>query len=56
MERAIPQERDGRMKNDKLLMDTAVLAGEIMLQSGAETYRVEDTMCHILKTSKRQSI
>lgn len=44
------------MKNDKLLMDTAVLAGEIMLQSGAETYRVEDTMCHILKTSKRQSI
>ncbi|MEE1314747.1 MAG: threonine/serine exporter family protein [Faecalimonas sp.] len=41
---------------DKLLMDTAVLAGEIMLSSGAETYRVEDTMNHILRTSKRQSI
>ncbi len=41
---------------DKLLMDTAMLAGEIMLRSGAETYRVEDTMSHILKTSHRQSI
>jgi uncharacterized membrane protein YjjP (DUF1212 family) len=28
-----------------------MLAGEIMLQSGAETYRVEDTMSRILKTS-----
>lgn len=37
-------------------MDTAVLAGEIMLSSGAETYRVEDTMCHILKTSNCESI
>lgn len=35
----------------KLLMDTAMLAGKLMLQSGAETYRVEDTMHHILKTS-----
>lgn len=35
----------------KLLADTAMLAGEIMLCSGAETYRVEDTMYHILKTS-----
>ncbi len=41
---------------DKLLMDVAVLAGEIMLSSGAETYRVEDTMSHILKTSNRSSI
>ena len=40
----------------KLLVDTAMLAGEIMLSSGAETYRVEDTMCHILKTSKCKSI
>lgn len=32
-----------------LLVDTAVLAGEIMLESGAETYRVEDTICHFLK-------
>lgn len=32
-----------------LLVDTAVLAGEIMLESGAETYRVEDTISHFLK-------
>lgn len=43
-------------KKDKLLMDTAMLAGEIMLSSGAETYRVEDTMNHILRTSNHQSI
>lgn len=42
--------------NHKLLLDTAVLAGEIMLCSGAETYRVEDTMYHILKTSEAESI
>lgn len=35
----------------QLLFDTAMLAGEIMLCSGAETYRVEDTMHHILKTA-----
>ena len=44
------------MTNYKLLVDTAALAGEIMLSSGAETYRVEDTMCHILKTSNSESI
>lgn len=44
------------MMDYKLLVDTAMLAGEIMLCSGAETYRVEDTMYHILKTSKRDSI
>lgn len=37
--------------NNKLLVDIAMLAGEIMLQSGAETYRVEDTMSRILKIS-----
>lgn len=37
--------------NYKLLVDTAMLAGEIMLVGGAETYRVEDTMCRILKIS-----
>ena len=41
--------------NYKLLVDTAVLAGEIMLVSGAETYRVEDTICRILKTSNLES-
>lgn len=34
-----------------LLVDTAVLAGEIMLTAGAETYRVEDTIRRILRTS-----
>ncbi len=42
--------------NYKLLTDTAMLAGEIMLSSGAETYRIEDTMFHILKTSHSDSI
>lgn len=43
-------ERHGVM-NIKLLADTALLAGEIMLESGAETYRVEETMTRILKIS-----
>ena len=42
--------------NHKLLMETALLAGEILLSSGAETYRVEDTMDHILKTGKVETI
>lgn len=35
--------------NRQLLAETATLAGEIMLKSGAETFRVEDTMAHILR-------
>ncbi|HBA63678.1 MAG TPA: threonine/serine exporter [Lachnospiraceae bacterium] len=35
----------------QILMKTAIMAGESLLKSGAETYRVEDTMEHILKTS-----
>ncbi|MDU3243536.1 MAG: threonine/serine exporter family protein [Clostridiales bacterium] len=35
----------------KLLLDTAVLAGQIMLRNGAEIYRVEDTIHRILKVS-----
>ena len=31
------------------IMDVAVKAGAIMLANGAETYRVEDTINHILK-------
>ncbi|UFJ43402.1 threonine/serine exporter family protein [Brevibacillus humidisoli] len=30
--------------SNELVMETCLLAGEIMLKSGAETYRVEDTM------------
>lgn len=37
--------------DDKAIINMAVLAGEIMLRSGAETYRVEDTMKHILNTT-----
>ena len=44
------------MMNYKLLLETALLAGEVLLSSGAETYRVEDTMNHILKTSKVEHI
>ena len=35
----------------KCLVEMAILAGEIMLAGGAETYRVEDTMMRILKVS-----
>lgn len=41
--------------NHKMLFKTAMLAGEIMAQSGAETFRVEDTMHRILRTSRLQS-
>ena len=36
--------RTTEREHDKLLVDTAVTAGEIMLVSGAEIYRVEDTV------------
>ncbi|MDO4330839.1 MAG: threonine/serine exporter family protein [Lachnospiraceae bacterium] len=36
------------MEKAKLLVETAALAGEIMLVSGAEIYRVETTIQHIL--------
>lgn len=42
--------------NDKLLVETAVLAGEIMLISGAEIYRVEDTVTHILGMAGRRTV
>lgn len=39
-----------------LLVDTAVLAGEIMLKNGAETNIVEETIEKILKTQKMKHI
>lgn len=36
---------------EKLLLETVVLAGKIMLASGSEVYRVEDTMRYMLKQS-----
>ncbi|MDO5418274.1 MAG: threonine/serine exporter family protein [Lachnospiraceae bacterium] len=42
------------MEKDKLLVETAALAGEIMLVSGAEIYRAETTIQHILALDKRK--
>lgn len=42
--------------NYKLLFKIAMLAGEIMAQSGAETFRVEDTMIRILRISNFTTI
>ncbi len=47
-------ERNRKMNNERLI-ETAVLAGEIMLKSGAEAYRVEDTMSHILKNADAET-
>lgn len=40
----------------KQILHFAVRAGEIMLQSGAETYRVEDTISRILNTHKFHTV
>ncbi|UJF16514.1 threonine/serine exporter family protein [Jeotgalibaca sp. MA1X17-3] len=40
----------------ELYMDTAVLAGKIMLESNAETYRVEDTVTRILQITNLEMI
>lgn len=42
--------------NYKMYMKTAILAGEILLSSGAETFRVEDTMIRILKKSGLETV
>lgn len=44
------------MDNDTKLLNLALDAGEIMLMSGAETYRVQDTMLRILSVSGREKI
>ena len=36
----------------KKIAEVAVLAGRIMLESQAESYRIEDTVERILKTSQ----
>lgn len=41
---------------EQLLLDVAVEAGVIMLESGAETYRVEDTMDRILRHTHKESV
>ena len=47
----IPQKNTIDMLDYKKIVSTAILAGEIMLESNAETYRVEDVMNRILKIS-----
>lgn len=37
--------------DEKLLMETVALAGKIMMASGSEVYRVEETMKYMLKRS-----
>ena len=39
-----------------LLVDTAILLGEVMLKNGAETNRVEDAMHNLLRTTKMKHI
>lgn len=39
------------MNTNEQIMNTALLAGEIMVKSGAEAYRVEDTMNRILQNA-----
>ncbi|MFR8171949.1 MAG: threonine/serine exporter family protein [Marvinbryantia sp.] len=46
---------ENQLTDYKLLLDTAVLAGQIMLSSGAEIYRVEDTIHRILSVSGLKS-
>lgn len=41
------------MDNKNLLLKTTLLAGRIMMESGSEAYRVEDTMQRIAKNSKK---
>lgn len=38
------------------IMDVCLLAGELMLKSGAETYRVEDTMTRMARAFNIQSV
>lgn len=51
-----PGTKAGKWMDYKLVMNTAVLAGEMMLRSGAETYRVEDTINHILRTADTETV
>ena len=41
--------------NYKKLVETAILAGQIMMENNAETYRVEDVMNRILDISKLET-
>lgn len=47
-----PAEYEVKKVDYKRLVDVAINIGEVMLKHGAETYRVEDTMCRILSCAK----
>src|SRR5699024_1486374 len=42
-----PDGKEGILVDNKLIIKVCMLAGKIMLESGAETHRVEDTMNRI---------
>lgn len=44
-----PSQKKARKAKARNTMNMAILAGEIMLESGAETYRVEDTIIRLCK-------
>ena len=44
------------MDYDTQLINLALDAGELMLASGAETFRVQDTMLRILNTTGREKV
>lgn len=44
-----PEEKKARKAKFRKAINMAIFAGEIMLQSGAETYRVEDTIIRLSK-------
>ena len=44
------------MDYDTKLINLALDAGELMLASGAETFRVQDTMLRILSTTGREKV
>jgi uncharacterized membrane protein YjjP (DUF1212 family) len=44
-----PEQKKARKATARKTMNMAILAGEIMLESGAETYRVEDTVVRLCK-------
>ena len=49
---SIPQRNIGNTMDYKKIVDTAVLAGQIMLESNAEAYRIEDVLNRILDLTK----
>lgn len=51
------KKKENKNKFDyNLLVDTAILLGEIMLKNGAETFIVEQTMDKLLKTTKMKHV